>query len=81
MALSTYTSSVITIEPTEVYVLDAKNFERLCNPKRNFKTLKLLKKQAYYKIKHRGQRAECRPIPFYMKLNEMITKEEERVLT
>ncbi|PAA50500.1 hypothetical protein BOX15_Mlig022080g1 [Macrostomum lignano] len=73
MDLSTYAQSVICVQPTEVFVLDSKNFERLVLNKRNqAQTLEILARKAETKLMSRVTRALDKQVPLIRNLCHRI---------
>ncbi|KAF5400620.1 hypothetical protein PHET_05122, partial [Paragonimus heterotremus] len=74
--LPTYCHSAVCIHPSEFYVLDAKNFDRLINSRRNPNGWKMLQSKAEANLLTRFNRIQNRRIPLFQYLFEHYTEEQ-----
>lgn len=77
MELQTYSQSVVCTQPTEIYVLDGKNYERLVQ-KRNPRTVEMLKARAQMKLYFRLARSFDRTIPLVFALVHRVDEENRK---
>lgn len=77
MELQTYAQSVVCTQPTEIYVLDGKNYERLVQ-KRNPRTVEMLKMRAQTKLYFRLARSFDRTIPLVFALVHRVDEENRK---
>ena len=77
MELQTYAQSVVCTQPTEIYVLDAKNYERLVQ-KRNPRTIEMLKARAQMKLYFRLARSFDRTIPLVFALVHRVDEDNRK---
>ncbi|KAA3677847.1 uncharacterized protein DEA37_0010467, partial [Paragonimus westermani] len=74
--LPTYCHSAVCIHPSEFYVLDAKNFDRLINSRRNPNGWKMLQSKAEANLLTRCNRVQNRRIPLFQHLIERYAEEQ-----
>ena len=78
--LGTYSQTVTATQPSEIYILDAKNYERLVE-KRNKRTLEMLKTRAEMKLLFRIARSTEKVIPLVNSLVQKIIEEHKKSKT